>query len=221
MTDTDSTPTRELDPGTDCCRATAPRDDTAEGAGRWLAGPSLLDAELPADVRAGVERLLDGTPVETLADWVRAVRRRTGGGSIATTDLCHADGETPHWGEVGGDRYHFHCFYDAVILAALMDRPVDVRTASPNGAIVRASAAGTRDLAVEPSEAVFSFGIAEDVQPPADGVLSPGDVYGAVCPYVRAFPHPDAYGRWAPTVSAATVAMPLDGATELAAALAV
>jgi len=101
----------------------------------------------------------------------------------------------------------------------MVDEPVDIRTESPDGGVIEARAVGTSELTVEPEDAVFSFGIADDVEPPSGDGLTPADVYGAVCPYVKAFPDGDAYEEWAETVPAATVAMALDGATEFAAVL--
>ncbi|WP_226482083.1 organomercurial lyase [Natrinema amylolyticum] len=185
---------------------------------RWISDSPVLEAPLPDDVRTALGRLLGEESVETLAEWIAEIRRRTGGGSIAVDDLCHAPGETAHWGEIDGERYHFRCFYDAVLLSALADRPVAIRTESPDGTVIEARAAGTTRLAVTPETAAFSFGVDETVAPP-DSEPSHADVYAAVCPYVRAFPDREAYERWADTVPAATVAMPLAGATELAAAL--
>jgi hypothetical protein len=187
---------------------------------RWLGDDSVLDADLPEDVQAALGRILGEGPVETLADWADEMRRLTGDGAIEVEDLCHADEETGHRGEMAGETYHFQCFYDAVVLSALAESPVDIRTESPDGTVIEARATGTTDLTVTPEEAVFSFGVEEAVEPPADGELSHADIYGAVCPYVRAFPDADAYERWANAVPAATVAMPLGGATELAAELA-
>lgn len=185
---------------------------------RWLSAP-VLEADLPEDVRAALGRLLGGEPVDTLAGWITEIRGLTGGGAIDVEDLCHADDRTAHWGKLDGDRHYFLCFYDAVILSALADRPVDIRTESPDGVVIEARAVGTDDLTVTPSDAVFSFGIDTGVDTPVDGTLSPADLYAAVCPYVKAFPDADAYERWATTVPAATIAMPLAGATEVAAAL--
>lgn len=187
-------------------------------ADRWLGDSQGLEAPLPSDVRTGLGRLLGADSIETLAEWIAEVRRRTGG-PIAVDDLCHADEETPHWGEVDGERHYFRCFYDAVVLSALVERPVAIRTESPAGTEIEARAAGGTDLTVVPETAAFSFGVDESVSPPPDGEPSHADVYAAVCPFVRAFPDRESYDRWADAVPAATVAMPLEGATELAAAL--
>jgi hypothetical protein len=133
--------------------------------------------------------------------------------------LCHTDEETGHWGEMDGERYHFACFYDAVIMAAIADEPVDIHTESPDGDVIEAHSLGGVDLSVTPESAVFSFGISTDVVTGDDGPTLQ-DGYQAVCPYVKAFPNREDYEAWAETVDAATVAMPLVGATELARALA-
>lgn len=196
-------------------------DDDVEFAAddRWLTEKPILDAALPADIARLLGRLLNDDPVTTLGAWVTQVRRHTGGGSIAVDDLCHTDVDSPHRGELDGETYGFRCFYDAVVLAALADKPVDIRTESPGGVAIEAIAAGTDHLRVTPPAAVFSFGVDEAVEPPEAGAPSNADVYAAVCPYVKAFPDPAAYEAWAETVEAATVAIPLTGATAIAGAL--
>ncbi|MEF8812328.1 MAG: organomercurial lyase [Halovenus sp.] len=210
----------------DCCGMTdrpTPRTDGSHDAAAsgdsWRPEPSVLEAELPEDVQAALGRAVGSEPVETVGAWIATVRRRIGGGPIAVTDLCLAEGETPHWGTMGGERHYFRCFYDAVLLSAIADHPVDVRTVSPAGAVIEAHAVGSDELSVSPPTAVFSFGVARDIERPAGGDVAHEAVYDAVCPYVKAFPDRDAYERWAAEVPAATVAAPLEGATALAAAL--
>lgn len=186
---------------------------------RRITDASALDAELPRELGSALGRFLGTGSVETLREWALEVRTRTGGGSITIDELCLTDGETDHWGRVDGERYGFACFYDAVILAALSDRPVDIRTRSPVGTVIEARAVGTDELTVRPEEAVFSFGIDETVEPPSEDGPTLERGYAAICPYVEAFPTPAAYEEWARDVPAATVAMPLAGATDLAAEL--
>lgn len=197
--------------------SSSPSGESTES--RWLTDIPVLEVALPTDLQRLLGRLLGDESIETLDDWIGAIRHHTNDGPISTEQLCHASRPTPHWGELHETRYYFSCFYDAVVLSAIADEPVDIRTESPNGAVISATAVGTDALTVNPETAVFSFGVDESVTPPdADGP-SPVDVYAAVCPYVRAFPHPDAYLWWADEVPAATVAMPLLGATDLATAL--
>lgn len=204
-----------------CCGGTA--ELTAENetsAGRRTSDASALETELPRDLRSALGRFLGVDSVETLGAWAAEVRRRVGGGTIGVEELCLTSEKTEHWGTVDGERYHFACFYDAVILAALSDRPVDIRTKSPDGTVIEARAVGGNDLTVTPEGAVFSFGIDRSVEPPADGGPTLERGYAAICPYVKAFPNPGVYERWAKNAPAATVALPLAGATELAAELA-
>lgn len=204
-----------------CCGGIEnPNTESERSSSRWIADASALEAELPPELQSALGRFLGVESVETLGEWASEVRTRTGGGSITVDDLCLTDEETAHRGTVGDERYHFACFYDAVILAALSDRPVKIRTKSPGGSVIEARAVGTEELTVRPREAVFSFGIDDAVAPPANGEdpsLERG--YAAICPYVKAFPTPVAYAKWARSVPAATVAMALDGATDLAAEL--
>ncbi|WP_227356260.1 organomercurial lyase [Haladaptatus salinisoli] len=201
------------------CDSTIDEPETEPTTDRWIADAKVLDAALPSDVQETLGQLLGTEPVETLGDWVAEVRRHTGDESIAIDDLCHASIETGHLGEMDGKTYHFRCFYDAVILSALAETPVDIRTESPDGAVIEARAVGTTELTVIPETAVFSFGVRDPTEPVSNEGPSPVDVYAAVCPYVRAFPRLEAYERWVRTVPAATVALPLAGATNVAAKL--
>lgn len=202
-----------------CCSGNVQKTNDERVEAHWLDGPDLLDQPLPGDLQSALGRFLGRDSVETLAEWVSEIRQRTGGGSINVDQLCHTDEETAHWGDVGGERFHFQCFYDAVILAALEDREVDVHTVSPEGAVVEARAVGSEELSVTPETAVFSLGIALDAHERSEGNPTLQDSYAAVCPYVKAFPDRDAYKAWADEVPAATVATPLSGATALARAL--
>lgn len=231
MSDSNGTTHDESTDNRACC---APVGETAAGedatedvdggptgdgeAERWRPDEGVLETALPADLRAALGEFVGEESVDTLGEWVEAVRRHTGGDAIAVGDLCHAPVRTGHWGELDGKRYDFRCFYDAVVLAALADEPVDIHTESPDATVIEARAVGDEELLVMPATAVFSFGIAAD--PPGDGDPSVEDFYTAGCPYVKAFPDRDAYEQWAGTVPAHTVAMPLSGATELAAAIA-
>lgn len=203
-----------------CCDGTDTLNaESGASAERWITDGCVLDAELPRNLRSDLGRFLGMESVDTLGEWILEVRQRVGGDSITVEDLCLTDETTAHWGTVAGQRYRFACFYDAVILAALTDRPVDIRTKSPDGTVIHAHAAGTDELSVTPTEAVFSFGIDEAVETPSNDRPTLERGYAAICPYVKAFPEPKAYERWAKSVPAATVAMPLAGATELAAEL--
>ncbi|MFA1612516.1 organomercurial lyase [Halobellus rubicundus] len=198
-----------------CCGAGEQKPE--DGAGHWL-GDVTLDQQLPADLQAALGRFLGVGSVDTLNEWSALIRGQTGG-AISADHLCHTDEETGHWGEVDGERHHFQCFYDAVVLAALTDRPVDIHTVSPGGTAIEARAVSGEDLSVTPESAVFSLGIASDAHERSGGAPTLQDSYAAICPYVKAFPNRDAYEQWADEVPAATVATPLSGATAFARAL--
>lgn len=202
-----------------CCGGDTQKTNDERGDTHWLDGPTPLEQPLPGGLQSALGRFLGRDSVATLAEWATEIRQRTGGGAIDVTDLCHTDAETAHWGEINGERFHFQCFYDAVILAALEDRAVDVHTVSPAGGAVEARAVGTEELSVTPATAVFSLGIALNAHEQADGDPTLQDSYAAVCPYVKAFSDRDAYKAWADEVPAATVATPLSGATAFARAL--
>jgi hypothetical protein len=202
-----------------CCGdVDEPSAETETSAGQWIGEDSVLDAELPWGLRVALGRFLGSESIETLGEWASEVRQHVGG-SISIEELCLTSEQTEHWGTVDGDRYYFACFYDAMILAALSDQPVDIHTLSPTGDTIEARAIGSSELTVAPEEAVFSFGIEKTVEPSSDDSPTLEQGYASICPYIKAFPDLVAYERWAERVPAATVAMPLAGATELAAEL--
>lgn len=204
-----------------CCGAVEQRKRANEREAHTdaaVATPSPLAVELPSELQSALGEFLGDDPVGTLDEWATEVRRRTGGGPVDIEELCHTETETGHWGELDGDRYHFACFYDAVILAAMAEGEVEIRTKSPDGSVIEAHAVGDTELITSPPDAVFSFGIDETLVSESDDP-SLDDGYAAICPYVKAFPDPSAYDRWAEAVSVPTIAVPLAGATELAAEL--
>lgn len=215
----DATPTAPATATCACCSTLETDGGSSASGDRWLGDEAPLETDLPEDLATGFGRVLGEPPMATLAEWLATVRERAGDGAIDVEALCHADGPTPHVGRVGDETYHFQCFYDTVVLSSLVDEPVAITTESPGGTTIEADAVGTRALDVTPETAVFSVGADADVTPPADGHPAPSELYGAVCPYVRAFPDRAAYASWAGAVSAATAGLPLDGATEFAAVL--
>ncbi|WP_408959961.1 organomercurial lyase [Natrinema sp. 74] len=207
----------------ECCgtveRQSAEGSRADEPSGdRWLGGASVMETPLPDDVRTAMAEFFGDASIATLEDWVAELRERTGGGSIDADDLCHADGETAHWGDLDGTRYHFRCFYDAVALAELASEPIEIRTESPSGEVVEARATGDGGLTASPSTAAVSFGIATDASTASEKPTLE-DAYAAICPTVRAFPTRDAYEQWATETNAATIGMPLSAATGVATGL--
>lgn len=217
MCHTDSD-TATIDATEGCCGGNARDLDAGRGSGHWL-GEAPLDQRLPDALRTALGRFFGVESVDTLADWAEQIRRLIGSESVDSEHLCHAGEETAHWGAVDGERYYFRCFYDAVILAALENRPVDIRTLSPDGAVVEARAVGSEALSSAPATAIFSLGIALDARERSSDPPTLQDGYAVICPYVTAFPDRDAYEAWAADVPAATVATPLSDATAFARAL--
>lgn len=186
---------------------------------RWLPADAGLDAPLPQDLQTGLGRLFGVESIETMGEWAAEIRDATGGVAIRVEDLCHASAPTGHSGETVDETYHFQCFYDAVVLAAFVEEPVDVHTESPRGVPIEAAVDPDESVTTRPPNAVVSFGVSDHVEEAADDQVSHADVYAAVCPYVRAFPDRSAYREWAATVSAATFATPLASATAFTSAL--
>jgi len=202
-----------------CCGSESPETDRRRDTDQWIDEVNVLDAQLPEELRSALGRFVGKESIDTLGEWATEIRRLTGGGAIDVDHLCHTDTETEHWGDAGDERYYFQCFYDAVILAAAEQRPVDIHTVSPGGTVVEARAVGSDELSVTPEEAVFSLGISTNAHEKSGGNPTLQDGYAAICPYVKAFPDHEAYEQWAETVPAATVALPLAGATDVASAL--
>lgn len=198
------------------------RTQQNEGTGpsAWATADSnVLTTPLPLELQDATHAIFTESSIETLAEWVERVRVHLDGNSVTVDDLCQTSEPTGHRAELGDDTYHFMCFYDAVVLAALAESAVDITTRSPGGTEIEARAIGTDSLTVTPGSVVTSFGVAMEASPDQGTVPSIDDVYRAVCPYVKAFPDYAAYRRWADEQAAPTVAMPLGDATAIARAL--
>lgn len=198
-----------------CCNDSTEQTETAGATANWISGPDPMEALLPEELQVTLGRFLGEGRIRTLADWAVHLRRQLDG-AIEIDDLCHTEKPSQHWGVWNGQRHYFTCFYDAVILAALVDEPIDIRTQSPKGETITATAVGDEELTVDPDSAVFSFGIDNAVEEPSGDGPSLQAGYSAICPYVQAFTNRESYQEWALQVPAATVSMPLDGATALA-----
>jgi len=184
-----------------------------------------LSEPLPDALGENLQTLFDrDEPADTVADWVRAVReavRAELDREIATEDLCHVD-DSEHVTRVRGDggdveaTHHFACFFDGLVLAGMTDAAVEVETVCPETGDAIGFEGTLESLASD--AAVVSVGVANDPRPIDDeGETTPfSAVYGATCPYVRAFASREAYEAWREGVDAATAA--LSPATALAAA---
>lgn len=175
-----------------------------------------MTTAVPPDLRAAMGRFLGRESVGTVEEFLVGMRTELPGVSLEISDLCHADGPTGHAGITDDETYHFQCFYDAVVLAQLSEQPVDIRTEAPGGTVIRARASGSGDVTTAPESAVMSFGLRRDVAPPESGSPDIEAAYGAICPFVKAFPDRTVYEEWAETVPAATVGLSLADATGIA-----
>lgn len=162
-------------------------------------------------------------PPRTLQDWVVGVTDHLDGAlAVGPADLCATD-ESPHVADVAGERLHFHCVFDALVVPFLApDAPVvDVRSRSPvSGGTVELAV--TRDAVdAKPPDAVMSFGLARGTEVRDPGDVSPALAYERLCPYVNAFHSVDEYGQWAAeTPDAATMPVAFPAGLELAETLA-
>lgn len=190
------------------------RDTATED--RWIDERPVTDGALPGDVARRMTAFYSADAVETLGDFVSATRADAGGGAIAIEELCHVDGDSPHVATTPSETYRFRCFFDGVALALLADEPVTIDTESPAGHLIEVRATPDGDVASTPEDAVVSFGIDADVEPPGEGGPDPEAVYEAVCPSVKAFRTREAYEGWAAAVDAATVGLPLDAGMAIA-----
>lgn len=197
----------------DCCEPSvgAPTD-------RWLEERPVTSAPLPPDVSRTMNLFFD-EPIETFEDFAGAIRGELDEESLHVADLCHTAAETPHRGIVGDAMYPFECFFDGVVLAYLVDEPVEVRTESPAGAPIELVVAPDGGIATTPPAAVMSFGISPEPSRRVDRSSVDEAVTSAVCPYVRAFRSREHYESWAAGVPAATVGMPLEAGVGVAACL--
>lgn len=179
----------------------------------------VMTTPLPLAIQDELQTLFGVSSITTLSEYVEEIRTHLEGDSIAVEDLCHASEPTGHRAKVGGDTYHFMCFYDAVVLAALRETAVDITTRSPEGGLIEATATGSDSLTVTPDTAVTSFGVASEAAHSDGYPPTVEDLYRAVCPNVKAFPDPAAYQDWAADHEASTVAIALDDAIGIASAL--
>lgn len=184
----------------------------------WIEERPAKTARLPAGVAGNLSRFF-GESIEAFDDMVSAIRNVVEGDGIAIDELCHVEGETPHYAKTADETHYFRCFYDGIALAHLVDEPVEIRTETPTNEPIEIQASPESDIDVAPSNAVMSFGVATDRDGPAGDVPTAQEIYGAICPYVKAFHTRDDYERWAEEVAATTVGIPLESGVPIAAAL--
>lgn len=164
---------------------------------------------------------LDERP-ETFGDWVDALA------FIADRDdidvdlsmLCTID-ESPHKARFNGRTQHYQCFQDPIIVPFLADDvdTVEIETESPvSGEPIELRVTET-EIEATPSDVVMSFGVAEDIEVPAEDVASPILAYSRFCPYGNVFRSHEEYETWTAETDAITMPTTMDDALELARAI--
>ncbi|UPV75492.1 alkylmercury lyase family protein [Halorussus limi] len=197
-------------------RTSDERSGEASDAGA-TAVDSVEERRLPPEIGANLRALFDTEDrPETVGAWVEAVAGAFGDEwPPAVADLCHDD-EGLHRAETEGETYRFVCVLDAVMLPFLTDGSVTVRSEDPETGETVASRVSRTGIETDPENAVLSFGVAETE---GNDAPTPEATYGALCPYVHAFPDEDAYERWDERTDAPTTALPLSEGFGLARAL--
>lgn len=164
---------------------------------------------------------LDERP-ETFGDWVDALAFLADRDDIdvGLDMLCTTD-DSPHKATFDGRTQHYQCFQDPIIVPFLADGvdTVTIETESPvSGEPIELRVTET-EIEATPSGVVTSFGVADDVEAPAEDVPSPILAYGRFCPYGNVFLSDDEYETWTSEVNAITMSTDLADTLELAQAI--
>lgn len=177
---------------------------------QWI---DSVTAPLPDELAGALSTFTQDIPVHSLSEWAAIVRRSTGG-TLTVDELCVVPNESPHYGIVDGTRFDFACCVDAIILAVLTEKSVDIWTRSPHGSTIELHASAEGDVTPLPIDTVFSFGVDEDLPRAKPPTLE--DAYQAICPYVQAFPDITAYRTWDDAHDIQTIVFSPSTATSLA-----
>ena len=164
---------------------------------------------------------LDERP-ETFGDWVNALAFFADRDDIDVDMdmLCTID-ESPHKATFNGRTQHYQCFQDPIIVPFL-DEDVDtveIETESPvSGETIELTVTKT-EIKATPSDVVMSFGVADDLEAPAEDVPSPILAYSRFCPYSNVFLSHEEYETWADEGDAITMSTDMEATLELARAI--
>lgn len=181
---------------------------------------SIDGRALPPDLAAKFGTAFGlATPPSTFQELVDALASGVGeaGIDVDVEALCVTE-DSAHVAVADGEAYHFACVMDTFLLPALLevDR-VAVTSESPVGEEAVEMTVTPDGVTASPPEAVVSFGVHRDVDPPQGDAFDPEAAYARVCPYISAFPSRAAYERWAEaTPEAVTIGLPIDRGFELA-----
>jgi hypothetical protein len=160
--------------------------------------------------------------LETFGDWVEAMAFIADRDDInVNLDMLCTTEESPHRATYNGETQHYQCVQDPIIVPFLAQEvdTVEIETKSPvSGGVIELTVTETY-IEADPSDAVMSFGVAEDVNAPPKDVPSPVVAYGLFCPYGNVFRTQDEYEDWAANINAMTMPTTMEDTLELARAV--
>lgn len=159
----------------------------------------------------------------TLGEWVESTRTVLDSADVPTKveAMCTTDHDR-HEATIDGERWHFHCVLDTLLLPFVVDGdgPIEVRSRSPLSGVRIDVTVSREDVVVTPETAVMSFGFAGELDRSSEEPIDASVGYEAFCPYVNAFEDREAYERWADvTDEAVTIGLTFGEGHALARAL--
>lgn len=182
-------------------------------------GPTIPES-LGAGLRVALD--LDQRP-RNFGEYVDAMASiiEREGLDVDLATLCTTD-ESPHRATFRGRTQCYHCTLDALIVPFLAEDVgrVEIETESPLRGEEITFAVTESTIESDPPEAVLSFGIGTDVEPPHPEAESPALAYRRVCPYGKAFVSEAEYERWTEQTDAHTMMLTMEDGLALARALA-
>ena len=156
-----------------------------------------------------------GDWVET---WVRIADRD--GIEMDIDALCTTE-NSPHKARFNGRTQHYQCVQDPIIVPFMADdiESVDIETRTPQDGKPVHLTVTRSGITADPDDAVFSFGVAADPDPPSPDGPSPILAYSQFCPYGHAFTSEAEYEAWAAETEAYTMVTSMTEMFELARAI--
>lgn len=168
------------------------------------------DRELPAALADAVAAAFETTDSpRTLGDVADVAARRIDGSDVEGYEALCVTESSRHAARIGEETEHFACVLDTLVVPFLREaeEAVEVRSESPVSDSAVELLVDREGVAATPESAVLSFGVATDLPPPDERRPLPRFAYGALCPYVQAFPDRAEYEEWADRTDAATTAL--------------
>lgn len=162
--------------------------------------PADLDRALPPELSERFAAVGMEPAPTTLGEWVESTRTVLESAHLPTglEAMCTAD-RNRHEATVDGERRHFHCVLDTLLLPFVVDGgdSFEVRARSPQSGNRIDITVSREDIVVSPETAVMSFGFAEEFDRSLEEPVDASVGYEAFCPYVNAFEDRETYDWWA------------------------